>query len=89
MKERESEAADEVRERGLRAAGFDVVRYDIDRESPDPHTLAEAIAHEARIRIERGDFPSPPAPLPQAGEGSQSCASLSIQSGTISAFSCA
>ncbi len=45
-------AADKARDKELRAAGFDVVRYDIKAESADAHTLAEAIAHEARIRIE-------------------------------------
>jgi very-short-patch-repair endonuclease len=46
-------ARDGARERELRAAGFDVVRYDIEHESTDVGALAEAIAHEARIRIER------------------------------------
>jgi very-short-patch-repair endonuclease len=45
---------DAAREKVLRAAGFDIVRYDIENESADAHTIAEAIAHEARVRIERG-----------------------------------
>ena len=42
---------DEARDRELRADGFDVVRYDIEKESADVHAIAEAIAHEARVRI--------------------------------------
>ncbi len=44
---------DEARERELKATGFDVVRYDIENESADVQSIAEAIAHEARLRIDR------------------------------------
>jgi len=44
-------SADEARDRALRADGFDIVRYDIENESADIRAIAEAIAHEARIRI--------------------------------------
>jgi very-short-patch-repair endonuclease len=46
-------ADDEARERELKATGFDIVRYDIENESADVVTLAEAIAHEARLRLDR------------------------------------
>lgn len=46
-------AEDESRERELRAAGFDIVRYDVHTESVDVVAIAEAIAHEARLRIDR------------------------------------
>ncbi len=63
-------AADALRERALRAAGYDVVRYDVENDAVSAHILAEMIAYEARIRINGVvDVPSPPAPLPQAGEG--------------------
>ena len=45
-------AQDEARECELRATGFDIVRYDIEATA-DVRALAEAIAHEARLRIER------------------------------------
>ncbi len=64
------QAADDLRERELRAAGYDVVRYDVENDAVSAHTLAEVIAYEARTRINGAiDSPSPPAPLPQAGEG--------------------
>jgi very-short-patch-repair endonuclease len=44
---------DEARERELKATGFDIVRYDIENESADVRSIAEAIAHEARLRIDR------------------------------------
>jgi very-short-patch-repair endonuclease len=37
----------------LRGRGFDVVRFDIESESANIEQLAEAIAHEARQRVER------------------------------------
>jgi very-short-patch-repair endonuclease len=46
-------ADDQARERELKATGFDVVRYDIENESSDVMSLAEAIANEARRRIGR------------------------------------
>lgn len=46
-------SADAARDRHLRAQGFDVVRFDIENESADVETLAEMIAHEARVRIGR------------------------------------
>jgi len=45
-------AEDAARGRALKATGFDIVRYDIENESADVSALAEAIAHEARIRID-------------------------------------
>ena len=46
-------ADDDARDRELKAAGFDVVRYDIEKHPMNARTLAEMIAHEARVRIER------------------------------------
>ena len=46
-------AQDEARECELRATGFDIVRYDIESETTDVCVLAESIAREARLRIER------------------------------------
>jgi very-short-patch-repair endonuclease len=46
-------ADDQARERELKATGSDVVRYDIENESSDVMSLAEAIANEARRRIDR------------------------------------
>jgi len=46
-------AEDNAREQALIATGFDVVRYDIENESTDVTSLAEAIVHEARIRVRR------------------------------------
>ena len=44
-------ADDKARDKVLRAAGFDVVRYDIENEPIDVTSLAEMIAHEVRQRI--------------------------------------
>jgi len=46
-------ADDEDRDRELKATGFAIVRYDVENESADVNALAETIAHEARIRIDR------------------------------------
>jgi very-short-patch-repair endonuclease len=46
-------AQDNVRDGFLREQRFDVVRFDIKSETADLETLAEAIAHEARVRIRR------------------------------------
>jgi len=44
---------DDDRTAYLRNRGFTVVRFDIETESADVETLAEAIAHEARQRVKR------------------------------------
>jgi very-short-patch-repair endonuclease len=49
-------AQDQARDEALKAAGFDVVRYDITTFPSNPHTLAEAMAHEERHRL---NLPSP------------------------------
>jgi very-short-patch-repair endonuclease len=46
-------ADDQARDRALREAGFEVVRYDVENEAIDAVSLAEMIAHEARQRIHR------------------------------------
>ena len=46
-------AEDQERDRILKASGFDILRYDIENEGADAHTIAEAIAHEAKLRIGR------------------------------------
>ena len=46
-------SADAERDRYLRAQGFDVVRFDIENESANVETLAEMIAHEAKVRLGR------------------------------------
>ncbi len=46
-------AEDAARGRALKATGFDIVRYDIENELADVNALAEAIAYEARQRIDR------------------------------------
>ena len=42
---------DEKREAFLQSEGFDVVRFDIESESANVEQIAEAIAHEAKLRI--------------------------------------
>lgn len=44
---------DAERDQLLRALGYEVVRYDIENELADVGLIAEAIAHEAMVRIKR------------------------------------
>ncbi len=60
---------DAERDRLLRVLGFDVVRYDIENELADVNLIAEAIAHEALVRIKalsvrRGTLTPGPSPAP-------------------------
>lgn len=46
-------ADDKTRDEKLRERGFTVIRYDVEHESADAHSIAEAIAHEAKRRLSR------------------------------------
>ena len=45
--------SDEKRDAYMRAQGFDIIRFDIETESANVEELAEAIAHQAKLRIGR------------------------------------
>jgi len=57
---------DEVRDRYLNEQGFTVLRF----WNNDVLNQTEAVLEKIRIFVEECDQPSPPTPLPQAGEGS-------------------
>ena len=64
---KEGKERDQRRDAYMRSMGFTVLRIDGYRVTQDLGSVREEI--EAVVRKLRGQSPSPPAPLPEAGRG--------------------